>query len=375
MVFESFGTCWKGQCAGLRVAVGLLAGLLSLPVCAQLTGEVTGGASGSAGASVKTAVGIGTAASVKQQTGGRIDTVDGPSGAAAGALSGEQIAREAWKAAHGSLLKNALSRRKGRDSALVLTRVPRAMRAANRKPTVQSFDTYINNHPADPALDTVQMAILTSGKAKGTGILFTNYADRKKSALITLWLPALRKFRRISEPSHEDTWFGTNLTYGELVLRRPEDETHELLGETVFDDCLPIMDLSRGEQSRYTRHLPKPQCGHKGRPVYRIKSTTKFHKWWYDYHISEVDKDSFSVYRTVYYKAGKKIKTVVVDWQSLGRDDPRITYPRYVYALTHTNGTDSMIFVPRKTIELEADLPDSYWSEKTLSGYLKLRKH
>ncbi len=289
-------------------------------------------------------------------------------------LSGEAIAREAYQAAHGSLLKNAISRRHGRDASLVIIRVPTAMRGPQRKPTVQFFDTYFNNRPTDPAIDTVQMAILTSGKARGTGILFTNYVDREKSALITLWLPALRKFRRISEPSHEDTWFGTNLTYGELVLRRPEHEIHEVIEETVFDDCLPVMELSKAEKSRYTRNLPSPQCGHKGKPVYILKNTSKFPKWWYDYHISVIDKKSFAVYRTEYFKDGKKIKTVVIDWQPLDRPDPRINYPRFVYALTHTNGTDSMIYVPRGTIELEVDLPDSYWSEKTLSGYNTRRK-
>ena len=289
-------------------------------------------------------------------------------------LSAEQIAQEVYTAAHGGLVDNAISRRVGNSVALVVNRAPLELRGHGRKPSVQTFDTYVNNKPADKAVDSLQMAILTSGKTRGTGILFTSYNDEHRRAVISLWLPALRKIRRINEPSQEDVWFGTNLTYGELVLRRPDDEVHELLGEGVMEDCLASMQLSPAEMTRYTRNLPAPQCGHKGRPVYRLKSTTKFHNWWYDYHVSDIDKETFALYRTVYYKDGEKVKTVYIDWQSLDQPDPRITYPRYIYAITHTDGKDSLVFVPRETIALNVNLPDSFWSEETLENYELIRK-
>jgi hypothetical protein len=214
------------------------------------------------------------------------------------------------------------------------------------------------------------MAILTSGKARGTGVLFTRYTDPQKGSVIAMWLPALRKIRRVNEPSHEDVWFGTNLTYGELVLRRPDDEVHELLGESQVEACLSAMALQPWEKSRYTRHLPGPQCAHIGKPVYLLKSTAKFKNWWYDYHLSEIDKRTFALYKTVYYKDGEKVKSVFIDWQSLDQPDPRITYPRYIYAITHQDGKDSMVYVPRSTISLNVDLNDDFWSERTLQTYV-----
>lgn len=289
-------------------------------------------------------------------------------------LKADQIAQEVYTAAHGGLVDNAISRRVGNEVALVVNRAPLELRGHGRKPTVQTFDTYVNNKPVDKAIDSLQMAILTSGKTRGTGILFTSYSDAQRHAVISLWLPALRKIRRINEPSQDDVWFGTNLTYGELVLRHPEDEVHELLGEGVMEDCLESMQLSPAEMTRYTRNLPAPQCGHKGRPVYRLKSTTKFHNWWYDYHVSDIDRETFALYRTVYFKDGEKVKTVYIDWQSLNQPDPRITYPRYIYAVTHTDGKDSLVFVPRDTIALNVDLPDSFWSEETLENYERIQK-
>ena len=286
-----------------------------------------------------------------------------------GPLNADQIAEQAYISSHGGLVDNAISKRNKGAVSLVVNRPPLDRRGPGTKPVVQTFDTYINHRPQDPTIKKMQMAILTSGKAKDTGLIFTEYADEARGSSITMWLPALRKIRKINEPSYEDVWFGTNLTYGELVLRKPDDETHELLGEAVLDDCLESMLLERWEHSRYTRQLPQAQCAHKGKPVYRLKSATKFKNWWYDYHVSDVDKETFSVYRTVYFKNEQKIKTVFIDWQSLNQPDPRITYPRYVYAVTHTDGKDSLVYVPRETISLNQSLPDSFWSDETLMNY------
>ncbi len=288
-----------------------------------------------------------------------------------GKLDGLQIAEQVSAVSHGKLVKNAASKKKGRVAAMVVNRVPLDKRKPGRRPIVNTFETYGNSQPQNPELESMQMAIVKSGKARGTGILFVSYTDPAKSSILSVWLPALRKIRRINEPSHEDTWLGTNLTYGELVLRKPEDEDHELLREDVFKDCLPVMKLSKGEVNGYTKKLPPSQCGHKGKAVYVVKSTTHFKNWWYDYHISEIDKKTFAIYRTVYFKNGKKIKTIVIDWQSLGFDDPRIIYPRYIYALSHDSGSDSMVYVPRETIVLNQELPDDFWSEKTLKKYGK----
>ncbi|MEJ2426317.1 MAG: outer membrane lipoprotein-sorting protein [Candidatus Thiodiazotropha sp.] len=284
-------------------------------------------------------------------------------------MGAQQLAREVYTAAHGGLIRNAISKGRGQDVAVVVNRAPTAMRTGHRAPTVQTFDTYVNNQPQDPDIESLQMAILTSGKTKGTGVLFTRYRDAARGASIAIWLPALRKIRRINEPSHEDVWFGTNLTYGELVLRTPDDEVHELLGEGRLEGCLDTMVLEPWEKNRYTRHLPGPQCAHIGKPIYRLKSSTKFKNWWYDYHISEIDRKTFALYRTVYYKDGVKVKSVSIDWQSLDQPDPRIAYPRYIYAISHDDGKDSMVYVPRGTITLNVELADNFWSEDTLEHY------
>lgn len=283
-------------------------------------------------------------------------------------LTVDEIVKQVYEAAHGGLIENAVSRRNKREISLLINRAPLDKRGPGRKPSVNTFETFINNNPQDPELESMQMAIMKSGKVRGTGVLFTSYSDKTRSASIALWLPALRKIRRLNEPAHDDYWVGSNFTYGELVLRKPEHEDHELLGEEVFNQCLLTMELDKSEMTRHTKNLPEAQCAHKGKPVYLIKSTTKFKDWWYDYHISSIDKKTFAMYRTTYFKDGKQIKTIDVDWQSLNLPDPRINYPRYIYAVTHDTGVDSMVYVPRSTVELNTDIPDSFWSEETLKN-------
>lgn len=283
-----------------------------------------------------------------------------------GTLNADQIAEQVFLVSHGKLLESSSSTKKKKNISLVVTRAPEKKRKPGRKPTVNTFETYGKSRPEDPLLDSLQMAIITSGKIKGTGTLYTNYKAPDKGDVISLWLPALRKLRRINEPAHDDKWIGSNLTYGELVLRRPEHEKHELLAEGKLNDCLLAMELQPWEVNRYTKRLPEPACSHQGKPVYRLKSTTKFKNWWYDYHVSDIDKKTFGIYRTVYYKKGEKIKTITVDWQSLGQDDPRIIFPRYIYAVSHLDGSDTMIYVPLETISVNPEIPDSFWSEESL---------
>ncbi|MEW8024554.1 MAG: hypothetical protein AB2803_12730, partial [Candidatus Thiodiazotropha sp.] len=76
----------------------------------------------------------------------------------------DEIAGQVYVAAHGGLVRNALSKRSGREVALVVNRAPQAMRSRNRVPGVQTFETYVNHAPQDPAIEGQQMAILTSGK-------------------------------------------------------------------------------------------------------------------------------------------------------------------------------------------------------------------
>ena len=218
------------------------------------------------------------------------------------------------------------------------------------------------------AIKAQDLAIFRSGKLKGTGMLITDYQDDAKSQSYMIWLPALRKIRRFAEPAHDDAWGGSDFTFGDVTLRKPFHETHELLGKETFNDCLGYIAFGDKEHTRYTKNLPKEgSCSHKGKEVYKVKSTTKFENWWYDTRISYIDAKTFADYRSEYFKGDEKVKVIDRDWVPLGvGDDPRAVGWGYWYGTTLATNNQTWAVIPSKVNAVDATYKDDWWSEKTL---------
>ncbi len=283
-----------------------------------------------------------------------------PSG---GNLSADDIIRQTYFVNHFYAFKNYAIVKKGHKITVLLNKVK------GKKPTANTLERYLNNeYPEGDAIKARDMAIFRSGKLKGTGMLVTDYSDDNKSQSYMIWLPALRKIRRFAQPAHDDAWGGSDFTFGDVVLRKPKDETHELLGKETFNDCLGFMKLAANEQSRYTKNVPKQgSCAPKGKEVYKVKSTTKFKNWWYDYRISYIDTKTFADYRTEYFKNGNKIKVIDRDWVSLGKsDDPRAVGWGYWYGTTLATGHETWAVIPPEVNQVDHKYKNGWWSEKTL---------
>ena len=283
-----------------------------------------------------------------------------PSG---GNLSADDIAQQTYFVNHFYAFKNYAIVKKGRKITVLLNKVK------GRKPTANTLERYLNNdYSADGAVKAEDMAIFRSGKLKGTGMLVTDYNDDNKSQSYMIWLPALRKIRRFAQPAHDDAWGGSDFTFGDVTLRKPKHETHELLGKETFNGCLGFMKLAANEQSRYTKNLPtEGSCTPKGKEVYKLKSTTKFKNWWYDYRISYIDTKTFADYRTEYFKGGNKIKVIDRNWVPLGKsDDPRAVGWGYWYGTTLATGHETWAVIPPEVNQVDHKYKKGWWSEKTL---------
>lgn len=283
-----------------------------------------------------------------------------PSG---GNLTADQIMDQVYFVNHFYGFKNYAITEKGRDITVLV------IKSEGRRPTTNTLERYLNNDYApDNPIKAQDLAIFRSGKLRGTGMLITDYQDDAKSQSYMIWLPALRKIRRFAEPAHDDAWGGSDFTFGDVALRKPFHETHELLGKETFDDCLGYMAIGDDEQTRYTKDLPKSgACDHKGKEVYKIKSTTKFENWWYDYRISSIDAKSFADYRSEYFKNGEPVKVIDRHWISLGvSDDPRTVGWGYWYGKTLATGNQTWAVIPKDVNTVDAQYDDDWWSEKTL---------
>ncbi len=280
-----------------------------------------------------------------------------------GELTADQVIDQVYFVNHFYAFKNYAITKKGRKNITVLV-----SKAAGKKPTTNTLERYLNNDYNDGNVNARDLAIFRSGKLKGTGMLITDYVDDNKSQSYMIWLPALRKIRRFAQPAHDDAWGGSDFTFGDVVLRKPFNETHEMLGKGSFKDCLGFISIGDNEQSRYTKNLPKEgSCAHKDKQVYRVKSTTKFENWWYDYRIAYIDVKTFGDLRTEYFKGDQKIKVIDRDWVSLGvGDDPRAIGWGYWYGKTLGTGHETWAVIPKKVNAVNATYKKGKWSEKTL---------
>ena len=141
------------------------------------------------------------------------------------------------------------------------------------------------------------------------------------------------------------------------------------MGKDTFKGCLGAMEIPANQQSRYTKKLPKEgACDHDGKEVYKLKSTTKFENWWYDYRISYVDTTTFADYRTEYFKDGNQIKVIDRDWKKIeGADDKRGVAWSYWYGKTLATEHETWAVIPQEVVETNnPDRKESLWTEKTL---------
>ena len=279
-----------------------------------------------------------------------------------GNLTAEQIIEQTYFVNHFYAFDNYAITKQGRDITVLV------IKSEGRKPTTNTLERYLNNIYDDDVIKAQDLAIFRSGKLKGTGMLITDYEDDAKSQSYMIWLPALRKIRRFAEPAHDDAWGGSDFTFGDVTLRKPFHENHELLGKESFNDCLGFIAFGEGEHTRFTKNLPTSgSCDHKGKEVYKIKSATKFENWWYDERVSYIDTKTFADYRTEYFKNGEPIKVIDRDWVSLGAsDDPRAVGWGYWYGKTLATGNQTWAYIPAKVNAVNATYKKDWWSEKTL---------
>jgi len=277
-----------------------------------------------------------------------------------------EIAKQVYFANHFFAYDNfSIGAKRSRNRKAVLI-----IRNKNGKNSTIALERHLNNNYDDGVIKSRDLAIFRSGKLKGTGLLVTDYVDQDKSSSYSIWLPALRKIRRFAEPAHEDSWGGSVFTFGDVTLRKPEHETHELLGKKKMRSCLGVIPELEGKGFRYVRKLPKRSCRHINKEVYGLKSTPKNAEWWYDYRISMIDTKTFADYRTVYYKDGKLIKIIDRDWGVMDSEteskDPRALFWKYWYGVNLETGQQSWAIIPQRIIDFNRDVKNKFWSEKTL---------
>ena len=277
-----------------------------------------------------------------------------------GSVSADDVAAQTYFVNHFYSFGNYGISKKGKEiTALIL-------RPKDSNPLTLTLERYLNNQPKKSGVNAQDLAIFRSGKLKGTGMLITDFVDQNKSQSYEIFIPSIRKVRRFAQPARDDSWGGSDFTFGDVTLRKLKHETHELQGTTTMSGCLGVM--KNVKRNKYTQNAKiEADCSVEGKEVYKLKSTTKDANWWYDHRVSYIDTKSFVDYRTEYFKGGNKIKTIDRSWVSAGLDDLRANYWGYWYGSTYATGHETMAFIPASVTKVNHKYKrKNLWSTKTL---------
>ncbi len=151
-------------------------------------------------------------------------------------------------------------------------------------------------------VDYKDMVVFTEPRnVKGLAILTWTYISPKKEQDAWLWLPSLRKIRRISQSQADDSFMGTDFTTEEITLRRWEDETYEIIGNKKFE----------GYHSEFTG-----KTYYEGLDCYLVEARPKREDWYYSKRIVWIDKNTgASIFDEIYDPLERKARTIFREYQ------------------------------------------------------------
>lgn len=101
------------------------------------------------------------------------------------------------------------------------------------------------------------MVFLKPADVKGTAFLSWDYDDPDTEDDRWLYMPALKKVRRISGSSKNEYFMGTDFTYDDMGDRRVDEDVHTLLGSEDVDGypCWKIESVPVDQGDMYTRKV------------------------------------------------------------------------------------------------------------------------
>ena len=99
------------------------------------------------------------------------------------------------------------------------------------------------------------MFFVTPSDVKNTSFMNITYTDASKSDDQWIFLPALKKIKRISSESSSDSFMGSDFTYDDLGDRHPNEDTHTILRTETFRDeeCYVVESIAKDEEEIYSR--------------------------------------------------------------------------------------------------------------------------
>lgn len=195
------------------------------------------------------------------------------------------------------------------------------------------------------------LSIFTApAQVKGLGSLAWSYLDPNRDQDVWLWLPSLKKIRKVSAAQSDDSFLGADFTVEDISTRRFEDETYKLVKEDNF----------QGYTSEFTN-----KAYYKDTPCYVIEATPKRANWYYAKRLVWIDKNyGTNIYEEKYDANGKKFM-YLFRWYEVFNVDGK-EYPLQMFLEGKDLGSGHKTVIINETAEIDKGLPEEEFTEAAL---------
>jgi hypothetical protein len=188
-------------------------------------------------------------------------------------------------------------------------------------------------------------------QVKGLGNLSWTYLSAKKEQDVWLWLPSLKKIRKVSASQADDSFLGSDFTVEDISTRRFEDETYKLVKEENF----------AGFTSEFTK-----KTYYKDTPCYVIEATPKRANWYYAKRLIWIDKNyGTNIYEEKYDTNGTKFQFIFRDhviYTVSGKE-----YPLQMLLEGENLRSGHRTVIINETVKIDQGIPEDEFTEAALS--------
>lgn len=226
------------------------------------------------------------------------------------------------------VIQNAYNRPTGDNMQGDLSMILINSRGEKRVREIKQFTKDYGN------MDKKIMFFISPADVRNTSFMSWNYDDPTKSDDQWIYLPALKRVKRISSDSKGDYFMGSDFTYDDLGDRHPLDDTHRIIREEVLN----------------------------GKSVYVVESIPKDKDYMYSRTITWINKDNWVGLKKEFYdEDGDLLKILTVDEQQVF--DEIIIITKMSMSNIQKNQSTVMSF---SNVILNRGIDDSYFTERIM---------
>jgi outer membrane lipoprotein-sorting protein len=149
------------------------------------------------------------------------------------------------------VIENVYSRKSPKDQTgeLIMTLINK--RGAERIRKIKQFTKDFGK------VEKKIMFFIAPADVHNTSFMNWSYDEDNKDDDQWIYLPALKKIKRISSDSKSDYFMGSDFTYDDLGDRKPKQDNHKILREEKYngEDCYVVESIPKDEEYMYSKTI------------------------------------------------------------------------------------------------------------------------